>query len=170
MADLESRKESRKYDELDRVLAAQPLLKAPTNTRANVMARLATLPQTQLSTVMAVSAARYAAPVLLPDPIILESDEREERRLLAGLIFAGAWLGLTMLVGWAVWLAFSNLSPDPVTALINLWNNVATAVVGFFSNYQNQLPTMVSLGVGLSVLVFYIFGPNLRRSNRLSLR
>ena len=181
MADHELNTNHTEYDELDRALAARPPLHAPRTTRANVMARLATLPQTQTNLLtLDVPTARYAVPPLTYDrPGILpdfdlaafqpEPDERQQRRLLAGFIFTGAWAGACVLLVWLLWPAVSNLIFGPSTdldmqtrlaALQAFWNGLGS----FVANYGSQWPAALSAVVGLVVMLVLFYDSSPRRN------
>ncbi len=183
MADLESRK----YDELEKVLAARPMLKAPDTLRVNVMARIAVLPQYPYPYPSLIVPAKYAAPLLnyasaqtqLENAAILIVEEkvvRQQRRLLVGFIFSGFWLGLCFLVVWLLWPALSNLifgpSADPemqarLAGLQSFWNDLSGFVGQFITNYGTLIPTILSLAIGLALMVAYLFGPGSRRNSFL---
>ena len=180
MADLEARAE---YDELDRVLAARPPLKAPRSTRANVMALIATAPQLQFTVGpvarYAVPPVVYAAPLVLPDrPVIEVADEqqaeRQQRRLLAGFIFTGIWSGACLLLVWLLWPAVSNLifgpSADPgmqarLVVLQDLWGSLTHVVGNLVTANGPLVPTLLSAAVGIGLMLTLLYGPSSRRRN-----
>ena len=183
----------RHSDELDRVLAARPALKAPSYTACRVMARIAALPL-QASTAGPISnpatwAIGISAPVIkyippevkpLPQPLdtITQAEEildKQQRRYFIGLAFMGAWLGLCLLVLWAVWPAISNLFFGPsndlemqvhLAVLQSAWRNVINFLSNFVTVVVPLLPTLLSAAVGLALMTALIFGNSINRRLR----
>ena len=185
--------ELNKGDELDRVLAARPSLKAPSHMSSRVMARIAALPP-QASPAGPVSnpatwaiagaapVIKYASPEVKPLPQPLEAIARAEdlldkqqRRYFAGLIFMGIWLGLCLLGLWTVWPAISNLffgpSSDPemqvrLSVLQSVWTNTFNFLADFVAAVVPLLPTLLSAAVGLALMTALIFGGGFNRRLR----
>ena len=184
MADLnqfQPNTQTREYDELEKVLAERPTLKAPRHTKGCVMARIAALPQTGRVTATSLLTAKYPAPPIkyvppavqpLPEPIE-EVSEDQSRRILMGIIFTGAWTGLCLLLLWVIWPAISNLifgpPSDPqmqahLATLQSIWDNVTKFLSEFITAYGSLLPTLLSGAVGLALMTFLLFGNNFRRT------
>lgn len=186
MADQDKVNLQREYDELDKVLAAQPLLKAPRHTSARVMARLAALPQqtsvanlNSLNIQVVAPVIKYVPPAVRPlpqAPFELADDtevtERRQNRLLVSLIFSGALSGLVVLLVWFLWPAINNFvfgpSGDPelqarLVSLQILWAEVNR----FLMSNSLLLPSLLSAAVGLALMTFLMFGNNLRQNLRL---
>lgn len=187
--------ELNKKDELDRVLAARPALKAPSHMSSRVMARIAALPPqasvagpiSNPATWMVATPApviKFAPPEVkpLPQPVDAVADrvdeilDKQQRRYSMGLIFTGVWLGLCILVLWTLWPAISNLvfgpSSDPdmqgrLETLQKVWNNVSDFARDFASAIAPQFPTLVSAAVGLALMTALIFSSNITRRFRL---
>jgi hypothetical protein len=185
-------KASRQPDELDRVLAARPRLKAPSHTASQVLARIAALPQgspagpvsNPVTWAMAApaSALKYIPPEVKPLPQPLDNFaqseeilERQQRRYFVGLVFTGAWLGLCLLLLWTVWPAASNLvfgpSSDPemqvrLAVLQSVWAAVTDFLSDFVAAVIPLLPTLLSAAVGLALMTALIFGSNFSRRLR----
>ncbi len=183
-----------KKDELDRVLASRPALKAPSHMSSRVMARIAALPpqasvagpvSNPATWLIAASApvAKYAPPEVkpLPQPLDVVAArlddllDKQQRRYSMGLIFTGFWLGLCALLLWTVWPAISNLvfgpSNDPdmqarLATLQKVWSNVASFTGDFISAIVPLLPTLLSAAVGLALMTALIFGSNINRRFR----
>lgn len=187
--------ELNKGDELDRVLAARPSLKAPSHMSSRVMARIAALPPqvspagpVANSATWAIAGAstapviKYAPPEVKPLPQPLEAIARAEdlldkqqRRYFAGLIFMGIWLGLCLLALWVVWPAVANLvfgpSSDPemqvrLAVLQGIWSNGVNFVSDFVAAVVPLLPTLLSAAVGLALMTALIFGGGINRRLR----
>jgi hypothetical protein len=183
-------KASRQADELDRVLAARPVIKAPSHTASRVMARIAALPQASVagpvSNPLAWAATapviKYAPPEVkpLPQPFdtIAQTEEileKQQNRYFMGLAFMGVWLGLCLLLMWTIWPAVSNLVFGPssdhemqvrLEVLQSVWLNVSTFVSDFVLQVLPLLPTILSASVGLALMTALIFGRNFNRGLR----
>jgi hypothetical protein len=183
-----------KKDELDRVLAARPALKAPSHMSSRVMARIAALPPqasvagpiSNPATWMVATPApviKYVPPEVkpLPQPVDAAADrvddilDNQQRRYSMGLVFTGVWLGLCILVLWTLWPAISNLVFGPsgdldmqarLATLQKVWSNVSDFVREFASAIAPQLPTLVSAAVGLALMTALIFSSNITRRFR----
>lgn len=182
-----------KKDELDRVLAARPALKAPSHMSSRVMARIAALPP-QASVAGPISnpaiwtiaapapVIKYVPPEVKPLPQPLDAAARvedildkQQHRYSMGLIFTGVWLGLCALVLWTIWPAVSNLvfgpSSDPdmqarLAMLQKVWSNVSNFTGDFISAILPLLPTLLSAAVGLALMTALIFSSNINRRFR----
>ncbi len=183
MADLNElnmHQQPREYDELEKALTTRPMLGAPRHTSARVLARIAALPQTEYVSTPMLLAARYPAPAIiyhapavlpLPeaiDALEIEAIEKGQRRLIFGLMFTGAWLGLCLLALWVIWPAISNLifgpSSDPemqarLATLQGMWNGLVGFLSDFWTAYAPIMPTIISGAVGLGLMTALIFGP-----------
>ncbi len=185
-------KDGRNYDALDRVLAAQPRLKAPRHTAASVLNRIASQPQIKPSSVSMLAGApvkypvpviKYAPPVALPLPdlaeeVLYKAAAKRQRQLVVGLAFTSLWVGLCLFGLWLVWPAVSNLvfgpSSDPemqvrLANLQNAWNTLTRFLSDFLSANGAILPTLISAAVGLGLMtaIFYSSSFNARRQFRL---
>lgn len=183
-----------KIDELDRVLAARPALKAPSHMSSRVMARIAALPP-QASVAGPVGSPatwtiaapapviKYVPPEVKPLPQPFEAAayhvddllDKQQRRYSIGLVFTGVWLGLCALILWTLWPAISNLvlgsSSDPdmqarLATLQKVWNNVVEFTGQFVAAVVPMLPTLLSAAVGLALMTALIFGGGLNRRFR----
>jgi hypothetical protein len=183
-----------KKDELDRVLAGRPALKAPSHMSSRVMARIAALPP-QASVAGPISSPatwaiatsspviKYMPPEVKPlpqplDTVTAQVDDildKQQRRYSMGLIFTGVWLGLCALVLWTLWPAVSNLvfgpSSDPdmqarLATIQKVWNNVADFTFNFISAVVPLLPTLLSAAVGLALMTALLFSSNINRRFR----
>ena len=181
-------------DELDRVLAARPALKAPSHMSSRVMARIAALPpqasvagpvSSPATWMVATSAPviKYVPPEVKPLPQPLDAAaanvddilDKQQRRYSLGLIFTGVWLGLCILALWTLWPAISNLvfgpSSDPdmqarLATLQKVWNNGSDFVREFLAAIAPLLPTLLSAAVGLALMTALIYSSNVTRRFR----
>lgn len=183
-----------KKDELDRILAGRPALKAPSHMSSRVMARIAALPP-QASVAGPISnpatwtiagsapVIKYVPPEVKPLPLPLDTVvarvddilDKQQSRYSMGLIFTGVWLGLCALVLWTLWPAINNLvfgpSSDPdmqarLATIQKVWNNVSNFTGDFVAAVVPLLPTLLSAAVGLALMTALIFGSNINRRFR----
>ncbi len=161
----------RQYDNLEQILAARPLVRAPRNTMSRVMARIAALPQQNSVANFAppaVTPIRYAPPPVLPLPEA-EDEVAQLRGRLTRLIFTSAWISLSALfIYLIIWPAISNLflggqnDFNLVLRTVQLWNGLVNMVSSVFATIAPLLPSMLSALVGL-VIMLLIFTMQRRR-------
>ena len=152
----------RQYDALERALAARPLVRAPRNTAARVMARIAALPQQNPVATYApppVVPIRYTPPAALPLPE-LDDTEQEMRRRLTKLVFTVTWVSLSALFIYLVlWPLASNLllgahnDMNIISRAVQLWNGGVTLVGDLFTAIAPYLPSVMSAVAGLAIML-----------------
>ncbi len=162
---------SQQFDGLEQILAARPLVRAPRNTVARVMAQITTMPQEIPLANFAppkIAPIRYAPPTALPLPEIDDTVLRTNRRVNR-IVFTSLWVSLSALFMYLlIWPAFSNFflggsnDMNIIARFISLWQGLTGTVSNVFVAIAPLLPSLLSGLVGLAIMLL-IFGTQTRR-------
>lgn len=160
----------RQYDTLERLMTTRPVVRAPHNTAARVLARIATLPQEVPTANFAppkLNPVRYNPPAALPLPEI--QDRATPSRRVTGLMFTSAWLGLVALLVYVlIWPLINNLflgGQEDMSIglrLVQLGNGLLRTVTSLIELIAPVLPSLLSGIVGLAIMLM-IFGTQRQR-------